>query len=84
MEYNTQNYWVSGLRPSSGILNTRKYIVSETGSVIDPVIEVSSFSGTQHTVFPLHLRMETDPVFETLCFLVLEYPTKDKVKRQLF
>jgi hypothetical protein len=24
MVYNTQNYWVSGLCPSSGILNTRK------------------------------------------------------------
>jgi hypothetical protein len=33
MVYDTQNYWVSGLRPSSGILNTRKHNVSETGSV---------------------------------------------------
>jgi hypothetical protein len=30
--YNTQNHWASGLCPSSGILNARKY-VSETGSV---------------------------------------------------
>jgi hypothetical protein len=30
--YNTQNRWVSGLRPSSGII-TRKHNVSETGSV---------------------------------------------------
>jgi hypothetical protein len=29
----TQKYWVSGLGPSSGILNTRKHNVSETGSV---------------------------------------------------
>jgi hypothetical protein len=28
----SQNYWVSGLCPSSGILNTRKHDVSETGS----------------------------------------------------
>jgi hypothetical protein len=28
-----QNYWVSGLCPSSGILETRKHNVSETGSV---------------------------------------------------
>jgi hypothetical protein len=28
-----QNYWVSGLCPSSGILNTGKHKVSETGSV---------------------------------------------------
>jgi hypothetical protein len=27
-----QNYWVSGLRPSSGIVNTGKHNVSETGS----------------------------------------------------
>jgi hypothetical protein len=33
MVYNTQNYWVFGLCPSSGILETRKHNVSETGSV---------------------------------------------------
>jgi hypothetical protein len=33
MVYNTQNYWVSGLCQSSGILNTRKHNVPETGSV---------------------------------------------------
>jgi hypothetical protein len=31
MVYNTQNYWVFGLRPSSGILETRKHNVLETG-----------------------------------------------------
>jgi hypothetical protein len=30
---NTQNYWIFGLRSSSGILETRKHNVSETGSV---------------------------------------------------
>jgi hypothetical protein len=29
MVYHTQNYWVSGLFPSSGILGTRKHNVSE-------------------------------------------------------
>jgi hypothetical protein len=29
----SQNYWVSGLYSSSGILNTRKHNVSEAGSV---------------------------------------------------
>jgi hypothetical protein len=29
----TQNYWVSGLRSSSGILKAREHDVSETGSV---------------------------------------------------
>jgi general stress protein CsbA len=30
---NTQNYWVLGLCPSSGILEARKHSISETGSV---------------------------------------------------
>jgi hypothetical protein len=33
MLYNTQNYCVSGLCPSFGILNTRKHNVSETNSI---------------------------------------------------
>jgi hypothetical protein len=33
MVYHIQNYWVFGLFPSSGILGTRKYDVSVTGSV---------------------------------------------------
>jgi hypothetical protein len=33
MVYHVQNYWVFGLFPSSGILGTRKHVVSETGSV---------------------------------------------------
>jgi hypothetical protein len=33
MVYNTQIYWVSGLFPLAGILETRKHDVSETGSV---------------------------------------------------
>jgi hypothetical protein len=33
MVYNTENYWVSGHCPSSGILKTRKHNVSETASV---------------------------------------------------
>jgi hypothetical protein len=32
-EYSTRNYWVFGPCPSSGILETRKHNVSETGSV---------------------------------------------------
>jgi hypothetical protein len=31
--YNTQNYSVFKLRPSSGVLETRKHNVSETGTV---------------------------------------------------
>jgi hypothetical protein len=33
MVYNTQDYWVFWTFPSSGILETRKHDVSETGSV---------------------------------------------------
>jgi hypothetical protein len=33
MVCNTQTYWVFGLCPSSGILETRKHNVSETESV---------------------------------------------------
>jgi hypothetical protein len=33
MVYNTQNYWVFGLRPSSGILKIREHSVPETGYV---------------------------------------------------
>jgi hypothetical protein len=61
MVYNTQNYRVFGPCLSSGILETRKHNVSETGSVSVlrrrgghmysdrgcPVIEISSFYGTQ-------------------------------------
>jgi hypothetical protein len=31
MVYNTQNHWICGLCPSSGIRNTKKHNVSETG-----------------------------------------------------
>jgi hypothetical protein len=31
MVYNTQNYWIFGLCPSSGIVETTKHDVSETG-----------------------------------------------------
>jgi hypothetical protein len=67
MVYNTQNYWVSGLCPLFRILNARKHNVLETG----PVIEVTSFWGTQESMClpPPHLRTETDPVSKMLCFL---------------
>jgi hypothetical protein len=39
MVYNSQNYWVFGVFPSSGILKNRKNNVSET----DPVSETSCF-----------------------------------------
>jgi hypothetical protein len=33
MAYNTQSYWIFGIFPSSGVLETIKLDVSETGSV---------------------------------------------------
>jgi hypothetical protein len=38
MVYNTQNCWVSGLFSSSGILETRKHDVSETGFRFRPQV----------------------------------------------
>jgi hypothetical protein len=50
MVYHSQNYWVFGLFPSSGIVGTRKHDVSVAGSVsesspteIEPVSETSCF-----------------------------------------
>jgi hypothetical protein len=78
MVYNTQNYWGFGLCPQSGIVNTSQYIVSKTVSV-----SILKRGGKAPTLFgPLeranlnhwcllsHLRKETDPVSEMICFLV--------------
>jgi hypothetical protein len=61
MMYKTQSYWDFGLCPSSGILEIKKYNVSATGSTQLGPIERANFN---------HLRTETNPVSETLCFLV--------------
>jgi hypothetical protein len=58
MVYTTQNYWIFGLLPSSGILANKKYDVSETG--YDSVLRC----------LPVHLRTERDPVSETSFFLL--------------
>jgi hypothetical protein len=79
MEYNTQDYWVFGLCPSSGILDTRKHDVSETGSV--PVLRWRRGEDT-YSVGPLHLRTETDPVSEKSCFLVSRIPDDRKVQKK--
>jgi hypothetical protein len=62
MVHNIQNYWVSGLCPSSSIPKAKEHNVSETGSVsvlrwggrrpLCSVIEVSSFKGPKTVVFP--------------------------------
>jgi hypothetical protein len=43
MVYNTWSHWVSGLWPSSGILNTRKHNVSSKGNMEK---QLDSFSET--------------------------------------
>jgi hypothetical protein len=49
MVYQTQNYWVSALCPSSGILNISKHNVSETG----PVSVLRLGEGEAYCVGPL-------------------------------
>jgi hypothetical protein len=81
---NTQNYWVFGLCPSSGILETRKHNVSESwyvsvlrwrgiGVVHWLRLALSKGPNTKYVSSP-HLRTETDPLSETLCFLVSRIP----------
>jgi hypothetical protein len=66
MVYNTQNYWVFGLCPSSGILEARKHKVSETGSVF--ILkwggggDIRAIFKTKHTLSSLmKTRPESDP-----------------------
>jgi hypothetical protein len=78
MVYDAQNYWDSGLCPSSGILNTRKHNLPEIRSVFlfrseEGDIYSSGFlrkSYPQSLTHSFHLRMERVTVSETLCFLV--------------
>jgi hypothetical protein len=70
MVYNSQNYWVLGLRPSSGILETRKHNVWKTGFV-----SVRRRGKGRHLLsWVLSLRTETNPVSETFCSLVPKIP----------
>jgi hypothetical protein len=68
MVCNTQNYLVFGRCLSSGVIETRKHNISETGSV-----SVLSWRGEAPTLLrpflSSHLRTETGPVSETLCFI---------------
>jgi hypothetical protein len=79
MVYNTQNYWVLGLFPSSGILGNAKYDVSETGCVslirwggktplqLGPLERANLNRWTQlkRCLNPTRLITETYPVSET-------------------
>jgi hypothetical protein len=86
MVYNTQNYLVFGLCPSSGILDARQYNVSETGSV--PFLKSGGKTPAQLGplervgIFPHHLRTERDPVSETLCFINSRKPDGGQSKKK--
>jgi hypothetical protein len=72
MVNNTRNYRLSGLRPSSGILNTIEHVVSKTGSVSAKWLRLARSKGPNWVgVFPpANLKTETYPVSEKVCSLV--------------
>jgi hypothetical protein len=63
MVYNTQNYWVFGLFPSSDILKTRKND--------DRTLNLFPSSGEGEDTYSVgSLRTETSQMSKTLCFIV--------------
>jgi hypothetical protein len=82
MVYAVQNYKVYfGLYPSSGIYKTKNHNVSETGSISvlrwmgqDRPTQLGPLERASLSC-PIHVRTETDPVSETLCFF-LSYNTR--------
>jgi hypothetical protein len=53
-----------------------------SGNISGPVIEVTSFEGTQQSRFlPLHVKTEADPVSETLCFVVFRIPDDGQIQK---
>jgi hypothetical protein len=95
MVYNTQNYWVYGLYPSSYILKNRKNIFSQTASVTvlrwggRDTCSVGSLRywswlflrDNRISVSPLHLRTETEPVSETMCVLVSRISDNEQIPK---
>jgi hypothetical protein len=83
MFYNTQNYWVLGLRPSSSRENVSKTgsvtVLREGGKTPNLLGPLERARGPTKSLSP-HLRTETYPVSETSCFWFLEYRTLDKVR----
>jgi hypothetical protein len=85
MVYNTQNYWISGLCPSSGILENTTFLKldlflssGEWGRHLlcwDHWLRLALSKGPNRVgVSPPHLRTETNAISETLCFLVSRIP----------
>jgi hypothetical protein len=83
-----QSHWLSGLYPSSRILNTRKRNVSGTGSISGfrwkegDIYSVGDLSKGPQQMSPYpNLKMETEPASETLLPSYLEFRTMDKVQK---
>jgi hypothetical protein len=66
MMYNTQNYWVFGLCPSSGWLLFLEFLPLST-HCMQITITLHRGQCMENSISP-HMRTETDPVSETSCF----------------
>jgi hypothetical protein len=75
--YCSQNYWIFGIFPSSGILGTRK-LENTTFRKLQWLRLALSKGSNWIDVFSPHLRMEADPVSETPYFLVPRIPDDEK------
>jgi hypothetical protein len=72
LTHNIRNHWVSGLYPSSGILNIRKHKVKgETHSLLGPIERAILNLQSNSVGLPLHLRTEKGLV---CCFVVFRIP----------
>jgi hypothetical protein len=90
--YNTQNRWVSGLCPSSGILNTRNttrrrldlFPSSREGRQTPTLLGLLERANLNHWTIPFtnhspHLRTEIDPVSEKVSFQVFRIPDDGQI-----
>jgi hypothetical protein len=69
---NTQNYWVFGLCPSSGIPETREQLFGNW-ICFRPHVR-GEIRALLRPLERANLRTETDPVSETLCCLLSRLP----------
>jgi hypothetical protein len=71
MVYNTRNYWIFGLSPSSGVLETENSVSETVGRDTYCPLERSNLNHSELSKGPSRvdvspqLRLETDPVSET-------------------
>jgi hypothetical protein len=96
MVYNTQNYWVIILFPSSGIVEKRETTFRKldlfpssgaagenTPTPMGPLEKPNLNHWPNRVGFfsPLYLRNKTDPVSETSCFIVSRIPDGAKIQK---